>query len=36
MAVNKELSRLSRGKAFHKEIQEDWVNSGEGEIVVGF
>ncbi len=34
MAVNKEPSRLSRGKAFHKEMQGDWVNSAEGEIVV--
>ena len=34
MAVNKETSQLSRGKAFHKEMQEDWVNSAEGEVVV--
>jgi len=34
MAVNKEPSRLRRGKAFHKEMQGDWVNSAEGEIVV--
>jgi len=34
MAVNKEPSRLRRGKAFHKEMQGDWVKSAEGEIVV--
>ena len=36
MTCNKEPSRLGRGKAFHKEMQGDWVNSGEERCFLFF
>jgi len=30
---NKEPKRLRRGKAFHKEIQDDWINTAEGQVL---
>ncbi len=31
---NKEPKRLRRGKAFHKEIQADWINTAEGQVLI--
>jgi hypothetical protein len=32
--MTSEPSQLSRGKAFHKKVQDDWVNSAEGKILI--
>lgn len=32
MKHRKEPSRLNRGKAFHREVQEEWRETAEGEI----
>ena len=34
MKDRKEPSRLSRGKAFHRDVQEEWEKTAEGEIFV--
>jgi len=34
MKSKKEPSRLSRGKAFHKKVQDDWEKTAEGKIIV--
>ncbi len=31
--TNKEPKRLRRGKALHKEIQADWINTAEGQVL---
>lgn len=32
MASNKEPEQLKRGKAFHKKIQNDWIDTAEGRV----
>jgi len=33
MKSSKEPKQLRRGKAFHKEIQADWINNAEGQVL---